>query len=316
MMTGSPRNEGAAVPQPDDDATRCGFVALLGAPNAGKSTLLNQLVGSKVSIVSPKVQTTRARVLGIALEGPAQLVLVDTPGIFQPRRRLERAMVQAAWQGADDADHTVLLVDASRKKVSQDSWNILDRLKRAGRTATLALNKVDACRRDTLLEKTQRFSEAGGIDDVFMISALTGDGVTDLRRALARRMPPGPWHYPEDQLADMPQRLLAAELTREKLFIALHQELPYALAVETESWTGFDDGSVRIDQTVYVERDSQKGIVLGKGGQLIKSVREAAQAELAAMLGTPVHLFVHVKIKEGWADDPARYREMGLDFSA
>jgi len=296
--------------------TRCGYVALIGAPNSGKSTLLNALVGAKVSIVSPKVQTTRSRVLGIALHGAAQLVLVDTPGIFQPRRRLDRSMVQAAWQGAADADLVLLLVDAAQKRVDDDSRTILAGLAKAGRTAILGLNKIDQIRPERLLALTAELNALCSFDATFMISALTGDGVGDLLDHLAARLPPGPWHYPEDQLSDMPQRLLAAELTREQLFLQLHRELPYALTVESESWEEFKDGSAKVNQVIFVRKDSQKAIVLGQGGQRIKAVREAAQAELTAMLGRPVHLFLFVKVRDNWQDDRERYRDLGLDFDA
>jgi GTP-binding protein Era len=293
---------------------RCGFVALLGAPNAGKSTLLNALVGEKISIVTPKVQTTRSRIRGIVIEGASQIVFVDTPGIFQPKRRLERAMVAAAWAGARDADLVVLLYDASRKRVDEDTRRILEGLKRQERRAVLALNKIDAIRRDKLLALAAAFEAEGLFERIFMISALTGDGVDDLRRYLAGLLPEGPWLYPEDQLSDLPLRLLAAEVTREKLFLKLHQELPYALTVETERWEDFKDGSVKIEQTIYLQRESQKAIVLGKGGRTIKELRAAAQGELAAMLERPVHLFLFVKVREGWIDDPERYREWGLEF--
>ena len=293
---------------------RCGFAALLGAPNAGKSTLLNALVGEKISIVTPKVQTTRSRIRGIVIEGASQIVFVDTPGIFQPKRRLERAMVAAAWAGARDADLVVLLYDASRKRVDEDTRRILEGLKRQERRAVLALNKIDAIRRDKLLALAAAFEAEGLFERIFMISALTGDGVDDLRRYLAGLLPEGPWLYPEDQLSDLPLRLLAAEVTREKLFLKLHQELPYALTVETERWEDFKDGSVKIEQTIYLQRESQKAIVLGKGGRTIKELRAAAQGELAAMLERPVHLFLFVKVREGWIDDPERYREWGLEF--
>ena len=300
--------------------TRCGFVAIVGAPNAGKSTLLNSLVGSKVSIVSPKVQTTRARVLAFAIEGPAQIVFVDTPGIFvNPKRRLERAMVAAAWAGAGDADVTVVLVDASRGTMPDhdpDTARIVEQLGGSGRSLLLALNKIDQAKRDALLGLADRLNHAAPFAATFMISALTGDGVADLRRALATRLPEGPWMYPEEQLAEMPIRLLAAELTREQLFLQLHEELPYSVMVEPEKWEEFKDGSVRIDQVVTVLRDSQKPIVLGKGGRRIKAVGEAARAEIAALLDRPVHLFLHVQVRENWQDDPARYRAMGLDFES
>jgi GTP-binding protein Era len=297
-------------------ATRCGFVAIVGAPNVGKSTLLNSLVGSKVSIVTPKVQTTRTRVLGIALEGPAQLIFVDTPGIFvNPKRRLERAMVAAAWAGAGDADVVVVVIDATRG-VDPDSARILEQLRPSGRKLLLALNKVDVVKRERLLALTDALNRETPFEATFMISALTGDGVGDLRRAFAERVPEGPWMYPEDQLADMPLRLLAAELTREQLFLQLHEELPYSLTVEPEKWEEFADGSVRIDQVVTVLRDSQKPIVLGKGGRRIKAVGEKARAEIAAALDRPVHLFLHVQVRENWQDDPARYRALGLDFES
>lgn len=298
-----------------ETATRCGFVALLGAPNAGKSTLLNYLVGAKVSIVSPKVQTTRTRVLGIAMRERAQIVFVDTPGIFQPKRRLDRAMVAAAWAGAADADIVVLLVDA-QKGVTHDVRRIVDGLEKAGRKAVLALNKIDLVRRDKLLELASTLNESGVFTDIFMISAATGDGVEDLAKTLVERLPEGPWLYPEDQLSDMAERHLAAEVTREKLFLQLRQELPYALTVETEEWEDKPDGSVRISQIIYVQRDTQKSIVLGKGGQMIKAVGAAARADLEEMLGCRVHLFLFVKVREKWGDDPDRYRNWGLDFDA
>jgi GTP-binding protein Era len=299
------------------DATpaRCGFVALIGAPNAGKSTLLNRLVGAKVSIVTPKVQTTRTRVLGIALRGAAQVIFIDTPGIFEPRRRLDRAMVAAAWSGAADADLVVLLVDA-QKGYSGDARRIVEGLKKAGRKAILALNKIDLVKRETLLALSAELNESGVFTDTFMISATTGDGVDDLMETLVERLPEGPWLYPEDQLSDMPERLLAAEVTREKLFLQLRQELPYALTVETEEWEDKADGSVRIGQVVYVQRDSQKAIVLGKGGQRIKSVGAAARGDLEQMLGCTVHLFLFVKVREKWGEDRERYRDWGLDYDA
>lgn len=298
-----------------ETATRCGFIALIGAPNAGKSTLLNLLVGAKISIVTPKVQTTRARVLGIALRGVAQVIFIDTPGIFQPRRRLDRAMVAAAWSGAADADLVVLLIDAE-KGYSADSRRIVEGLAKAGRKAILAFNKIDLVRRDTLLALSAELNESGVFTDTFMISATTGDGVDDLMKALVGRLPEGPWLYPEDQLSDMPERLLAAEVTREKLFLQLRQELPYALTVETEEWDDKPDGSVRIGQVIYVQRDTQKSIVLGKGGQMIKAVGAAAREDLEQMFDRKVHLFLFVKVREKWGDDPERYRDWGLDFDA
>ena len=296
--------------------TRCGFIALVGAPNAGKSTLLNAFVGSKVAIVSPKVQTTRTRVLGIALHGDSQLVFVDTPGIFQPKRRLERAMVAAAWQGAKDADLVVLLVDASDARIKPETRSIVAGLKSGGRPAMLALNKVDAVKRTRLLALSEELNSEGDFTATFMISALTGDGLDDLKSSLAAAVPEGPWLYPEDQLSDMPERLLAAELTREHLFDRLHAELPYSITVETEDWQDFDDGSVRIEETIYVLRDSQKGIVLGKGGQMIKAIGTAARQELEEILDCRVHIRLFVKVRENWIDDPDRYSDWGLDFNA
>ena len=306
------------MPEPADTAeapTRCGFVALIGSPNAGKSTLLNRLVGAKVSIVTPKVQTTRSRVRGIALAGASQIVFIDTPGIFAPRRRLDRAMVQAAWRGVADADLVVLLVDVAHG-LDADVARILEGLGKTGRPAILALNKIDKVAHDVLLPLTQQLGAADRFSDVFMISALTGDGVNALRAHLAAHMPEGPWLYPEDQLSDMPERLLAAEVTREQLFLQLQQELPYALTVETEYWQEKPDGSVRIDQMVYVRRQGHKGILLGKGGQQIKAVGQAARIELGRMLDRRVHLFLRVKVRENWTEDPARYRTWNLDFDA
>ena len=297
-------------------AQRCGFAVILGAPNAGKSTLVNALTGAKVSIVTHKVQTTRFRIRGIFLEGDSQIVLVDTPGIFRPKRRLERAMVEAAWGGAADADVVAVIFDASRREIDPDTRLIVEGLKAQGRSAVLVLNKIDSVKRERLLGLAQAFQEEGIFSDTFMISAKTGDGLAELRRHLAGAMPEGPWHYPEDQLTDLPLRLIAAEVTREQLFLRLHQELPYALTVETESWEDFEDGSVRIEQTVYVQRETHKGICLGKGGKTIRMVRETAQAELQDMLERPVHLFLHVKVRERWVEDPERYRLWGLDFQA
>ena len=294
--------------------TRCGFVALVGAPNAGKSTLLNRMVGGKVSIVTPKVQTTRTRITGICMAGEkTQIIFLDTPGIFKPKRRLERAMVTAAWSGAHDADLVVVLVDV-RRGFDGDTRRIIEGLAARQRLAVLALNKIDGARRDDLLPLAAKLNESGVFSDSFMISALTGDGVDDLRDFLAGRMPAGPWLYPEDQLADIPLRLLAAETTREKLFLRLHQELPYALGVETESWEERQDGSIRIDQVIYVLRDSHKPIILGKGGRQIKAVGQASREDLEAFLGQRVHLFIHVKVAPKWTDDPSRYRDMGLEF--
>ena len=295
-------------------ARRAGFVALLGAPNAGKSTLLNRLVGAKVSIVTPKAQTTRSRILGIRNHGATQAVFVDTPGIFEPRRRLERAMVRRAWRAAGDADITVLLVDAARRAGAREEA-IVASLKAGGRQAVLALNKIDLIARERLLARADRLYGTGCFSDVFMVSALTGDGVEDLLEHLAARLPEGPWLYPEDDLSDVPLRFLAAEITREKLFLRLHDEIPYDVATETADWQEFDNGGVRIDQTVYVRRTSQRAIVLGKGGARIKAVREAAQAELADALDRPVHLFLTVRVREGWPDDPERFRDLGLDYN-
>jgi GTP-binding protein Era len=286
----------------------------VGAPNAGKSTLLNQLIGAKVSIVSPKVQTTRSRVLGIVVEGAAQLVFVDTPGIFAPKRRLERAMVAAAWAGTEDADVVVVLADATRG--DGDTRRIIDGLKAAGRRAVLALNKIDLVPPPQLLPLAERLTATGIFDAVFMISGLTGDGVGDLRRHLAAAVPPGPWLYPEDQLSDLPQRLLAAETTREQIFLQLHQELPYATMVESDTWEERDDGSVSIAQTIHVQRDSQKAIVLGKGGRQIKEIGARARAELERVLGRRVHLFLFVRVSGDWTEDRERYKAMGLDFES
>jgi len=293
--------------------TRCGYVALVGAPNAGKSTLLNQLVGAKIAIVSPKVQTTRARVTAIAIEENSQIIFVDTPGIFKPTRRLEKAMVEAAWTGAQDADRIVLIVDAV-KGITKDVQRIIDGLKKYERRAHVILNKIDVIRRDTLLGLTQKLSEQEVFDDIYMVSALNGDGVDDLRRALGQQMPEGPWLYPEDQLALAPMRQLAAEITREKLFLRMNQELPYSLTVETESWEERKDGSVKIQQVIYVSRANYKPMVLGKGGQTIKKIGAMSREDLEESLGRRVHLFLFVKVREKWLDDPERYREMGLEF--
>lgn len=295
--------------------TSAGFVAIVGAPNAGKSTLLNQLVGAKVSIVSPKVQTTRARVTGITIAGASQLVFVDTPGIFEPKRRLERAMVAAAWQGAADADEIVVVVDAANRGHAVDDNRILDGLKEAGRKAVLVLNKIDLVRRESLLPMAARLNQAFRFKETFMVSAETGDGVEDLKSHLAGSMPAGPWLYPEDELTDLPMRLLAAEITREQLFRQLHDEVPHQLAVETEVWEEFRNGSVRIKQVVFVQRDGQKAIVLGKGGARIRSVGEAARTELETLFERRVHLFLFVKVRENWPEDPERYRMMGLDWA-
>jgi len=308
----SPAPAPSPLPGTPTDA-RAGFVALIGVPNAGKSTLLNSLVGTKVSIVSRKVQTTRALVRGIVIEGAAQIVLVDTPGIFAPKRRLDRAMVHSAWSGAADADAVCLLVDA-RKGVDEEVQAILSRLGEVRREKLLILNKIDLIPREKLLALAAQLNEAAPFAETFMISALKGDGIGDLRRALAARMPPGPWLYPEDQVSDAPLRMLAAEITREKIYDRLHEELPYRSTVETDQWLVKADGSVRIEQTIFVERESQRAIVLGRNGQTIRSIGQAARLEIAEAAEATVHLFLHVKVRENWADDPARYREMGLEF--
>ena len=298
----------------DGGPERCGFVALLGAPNAGKSTLTNALVGSKVSIVTPKVQTTRARITAIAIHGNAQIVFVDTPGIFaKTKQRLEKAMVAAAWSGAEDADIRAVLVDADRG-MDGNTRAIIAGLKKAGMKAILVINKIDLVRRENLLALAEKLHGEGVFEEVFMISALKGDGVAALLAALAVMLPTGPWHYPEDQLADISERLLAAEITREKLFLRLHQELPYAATVETESWKTLRGGDLRIEQVIYVRRDTQKAIVLGKGGQQIKQIGAEARAEMSELFGCKVHLFLFVKVRDNWQDDPERYREMGLDY--
>ena len=298
--------------EPPQD-TRCGFVALIGAPNAGKSTLINALVGTKVSIVTPKVQTTRALIRGIAVAGDAQMIFVDTPGIFSPRRRLDRAMVGTAWGSTQDADLVALLIDA-KKGVTDDEDAILRTLADIRPPKVLVLNKVDLIDKRALLVLTQTLNERTSFAATFMISALSGNGVGDLRTWFAAHVPPGPWLYPEDQISDAPLRQLAAEITREKLYLRLHQELPYQSTVETEVWKELRDGSVRIEQTIYVERESQRKIVLGKGGQAIRAIGAAARVEIAVAVEQPVHLFLHVKVREGWGDDPERYREMGLEF--
>ena len=299
----------------DAPKARAGFVALIGAPNAGKSTLINRLVGAKVSIVSPKVQTTRSRVRGIAMHKGAQLVLVDTPGIFKPRRRLDRAMVAAAWDGAGEADLVVLLIDAKRG-LDEESQAIIQALKAGGRRALLALNKVDVIDKPKLLALAQQVSGEGEFEAIFMISAETGDGCEALLDHLAAHVPEGPYLYPQDEISDMPERLLAAEIVREQLFRQLHQELPYASTVETEAFQDKPDGSARIDVTIYVQRDSQKAIVLGSKGARIKEIGAKARAELEELMGRRVHLFLFVKVREKWGDDPERYRDWGLDFNA
>jgi len=311
----------------DQTPQRAGFVAIIGAPNAGKSTLVNRLTGSKVSIVTQKVQTTRFPVRGIAMEGRTQIVLVDTPGIFTPRRRLDRAMVASAWGGAEDADAVVHLVDAQAelgaegregtpadRRSAEDTETIIANLKATGARAILALNKIDGMRRDTLLALSQRLYDTGVYSEVFMISALSGDGVEDLKARLAELMPVGPWLYPEDQAADVPVRVLAAEITREKVYLRVHEELPYSAAVETTAFDERPDGSVRIEQTIYVERESQRPIVLGKGGQTLKWIGQKAREELTILLDRPVHLFLTVKVDPKWQDSRALYAQFGLDF--
>jgi GTP-binding protein Era len=300
---------------PDDAAgvTRCGFVALIGAPNVGKSTLVNALVGSKVTIVSRKVQTTRALIRGIVIENNAQIILVDTPGIFSPKRRLDRAMVSTAWSGAHDADLVCVLLDA-REGIDEEADAILSKLTTVQHEKILVLNKIDLVPREKLLALAKAANDRLSFARTFMVSALSGDGVDDLRHTLAQMVPQGPFHYPEDQMSDAPMRHLAAEITREKIFRQLHQELPYQSTVETDSWTERKDKSIRIEQTIFVERESQRKIVLGKGGATIKAIGADSRKELAEIMGVPVHLFLFVKVRENWGDDPDRYREMGLEF--
>jgi len=296
-----------------DSSTKCGFIALIGVPNAGKSTLLNALVGSKVSIISHKVQTTRALIRGIAIEGRSQLIFVDTPGIFSPKRRLDRAMVTTAWSGAHEADLVGVLIDA-RKGLDDESEQILQRLSEVKPPKLLVLNKIDLVAKEALLTLANTANKAAKFEATFMVSALSGDGVNDLKAWLAGRVPAGPWLYPPDQMSDAPMRQLAAEITREKLFERLHQELPYHSTVETEIWKELRAGDIRIEQTIYVERESQRKIVLGKGGQTIKAIGEAARKEIAEIVEAKVHLFLFVKVREGWGEDPERYRAMGLEF--
>jgi GTP-binding protein Era len=293
--------------------TRCGFVALIGAPNVGKSTMVNALVGSKVTIVSKKVQTTRALIRGIVIEDNAQIILVDTPGIFAPKRRLDRAMVSTAWSGAHDADLVCVLLDA-REGIDEEADAIFSKLATVKHPKILVLNKIDLVPREKLLALAMKANERLEFAETFMVAALSGDGVDDLRQALAKAVPPGPFHYPEDQMSDAPLRHLAAEITREKIYRHLHQELPYQSTVETDSWTDRKDKSVRIEQTIFVERDSQRKIVLGKGGATIKAIGADSRKEIAEIVGQPVHLFLFVKVRDGWGDDPERYREMGLEF--
>ena len=296
-----------------DATTRCGFVALIGAPNVGKSTLVNALVGSKVTIVSRKVQTTRALIRGIVIDEGAQIILVDTPGIFLPKRRLDRAMVTTAWSGAHDADLVCVLLDA-KAGLDEEAEAILTKVASVDHQKILVLNKIDLVPREKLLALAKAANDRLAFAETFMVSALSGDGVEDLRHALARMVPPGPFLYPEDQMSDAPMRQLAAEITREKIYQKLHQELPYQSTVETDSWTERKDGSVKIEQTIFVERESQRKIVLGKGGATIKSIGAASREEIAEILEVPVHLFLFVKVRENWGDDPDRYREMGLEF--
>ena len=294
--------------------TKCGFIALIGAPNAGKSTLLNALVGTKLAIVSPKVQTTRARTLGILSENGLQMIFVDTPGIFEPKRRLDRAMVSAAWTGADDADAIVLLVDASQPKLHRDTRNIIEKLAKAGRRVTLALTKIDLVKPDQLLPLASQLNETGIVSDLFMISAVKKDGLTDLKGHLAAALPEGPFLYPEEDLSDQPMRRLAAEITREQLYLQLNEELPYQSTVETELWEEFKDGSVKLSQAIFVAREGQKKIVLGKGGLRIKEIGSRSRIELEKLLERKVHLTLFVKVREEWAEDSERYREIGLEY--
>ena len=296
-----------------EEATRAGFVALIGAPNAGKSTLVNALVGRKVSIVTHKVQTTRANIRGIRVHGRTQVVFVDTPGIFQPKRRLDRAMVDAAWQGAKDADCVTLLIDAERG-LSEDTRRILKRLADVRLPRVLLLNKIDRVDPPALLALTAEANDLCAFDATFMVSALKGDGLSDYLDWLARTLPVSPFLYPAEEVSDLPPRMLAAEVTREKVFLRLHQELPYNAHVETEGWEERRDGSLRVEQVIYVARDAHKKIVLGRGGATIKAISQAARKEMGELLGRPVHLFLFVKVRENWVDDPERYREMGLDF--
>ena len=309
ISTGSAQDGAQSGPS----ATACGFVALLGATNAGTSTLMNRLVGTKVSIVSHKVQTTRSLVRGIAIIGTSQIIFVDTPGIFAPKRRLDRAMVTKAWGGAGDADVVALLIDA-RKGLADDNMALLEKLKLQGRRKILLLNKIDLVPRDTLLALAKACNDVLPFSDTFMISAEKGDGCAHLMESLGAMMQIGPWLYPEDQVSDAPLRQLASEITREKLFERLHQELPYESTVETDQWVIKPDGSVRIEQTIFVARESQRKIVLGKGGQTIKAIGQSARHDIAEAADTKVHLFLFVKVRENWADDPERYREMGLEF--
>ena len=296
--------------------TRAGFAALIGAPNAGKSTLMNAMVGTKVSIVTPKVQTTRSRVRGIAMEGESQIIFIDTPGIFQPKRRLDRAMVSAAWKGAEDGDVLLLLHDCARREIDEDTARIVEELVQSGRPASLVLNKIDLAPPERLLERAGELSEMYGFERVFMVSATTGNGIDDLRDWLAGKMPQGPFLFDPDDLSDMPMRLLAAEIMREKLFLNLHQELPYQLTVETEKWEELDDGSATVRLSIYVAREGHRGIILGKRGATIRRIGMAARIELEEALGRRIHLISHVKVRKDWMDDAARYSVWDLDYNA
>ncbi len=293
---------------------RCGLVAVLGAANAGKSTLVNRVTGAKVSIVTPKAQTTRFRVRGVAIEGESQIILVDTPGIFQPRRRLDRAMVRTAWSALDDADAIVVIFDVQRREIDEHTGAILSTLEKLGRSALIALNKVDLVAKERLIPLAEAFSRSKAVEEIFMLSAETGDGVVDLKRRLAERLPEGPWLFPEDEVSDLSARMLAAEITREKLFLNLHEEIPYGLTVETEGWEDFRDGSVKIDQLISVAREGHRGIAIGRGGQTIAAVRRQAQRELEEILERKVHLFLTVKVDPRWSEDPTRLRLLGLDL--
>ena len=314
-MSNIPAEESPTGESTEPPATLSGLIALVGAPNVGKSTLINRLVGAKVAIVTPKAQTTRTRILGIRMHDETQVIFIDTPGIFEPKRRLDRAMVQTAWREAGDADITCFLVDAG-KGLDRPAAAVAERLKASGREVVVVLNKIDTVKRSDLLELAQQVSEAVNCSDVFMIAAINGDGVEHLFESLSKRLPEGPWLFPDDQLSDMPDRLMAAELTREKLMIALRNELPYDLAVETDDWQVFQNGALRISQIIYIARDSQKPIVLGKGGERIKAIRSKTQAELAEMYETQIHLFIQVKVRPGWDEDRAHFRDLGLDYNA
>ena len=300
----------------DEAMTKAGFVALIGAPNAGKSTLMNAMVGQKVSIVTPKVQTTRSRIRGIAMQDTAQIIFVDTPGIFTPKRRLERAMVQAAWQGAEDGDILLMLHDCARREIDEDTLNIIEQLKKSGRKASLVLNKIDLPPQERLLERADAMSKLYDFERIFMVSAETGNGIDDLKSWLAGHMPASPYLFDPDDLSDMPLRLLAAEIMREKLFLNLHQELPYQLTVETESWDEREDGSAEVHLSIYVAREGHRGIILGKQGQTIKRIGSAARRDLEDALERRVHVFSHVKYRKDWMDDSARYSLWDLDYNA